>query len=138
MLGRVKFKRYSFENERFCFIFPTFLNKHGGVKGKIFFIGFLNPRIIFQVLILDSCTWLTCSFLISVAKYKNLEIISVVNCPRIHLHTVPYLNVAKYGLKKLKVFDCRFTGIMIFPSYCFQIFANNSLEVTYVKITLFS
>lgn len=113
MFGRAKFKRYSLENERFSYFFPTFLNKHGRVKGKIFFILFLNSIIIFQVLILDGCAWLTCSFLISIAKYKSLEILSVVNCPRIHLHTVPYLNVAKYGLKKLKVFDCRFTGIMV-------------------------
>ncbi|XP_072381608.1 uncharacterized protein [Diabrotica undecimpunctata] len=64
-----------------------------------------------KVLILDDCSWVTCSFLLSVAKYEHLEIISIVKCPQVHVNMVPYLNVAKLGCKKLKVFDCRFTGI---------------------------
>ncbi|XP_028132883.1 uncharacterized protein LOC114328267 isoform X2 [Diabrotica virgifera virgifera] len=64
-----------------------------------------------KVLILDECSWVTCSFLLSVAKYEHLEIISIVKCPQVHVNMVPYLNVAKLGCKKLKVFDCRFTGI---------------------------
>ncbi|KAG5891797.1 hypothetical protein JTB14_006189 [Gonioctena quinquepunctata] len=64
-----------------------------------------------RVLILDECCWVTCSFLLSVSKYEHLEIISIVKCLRVHLNMIPYLNVAKFGCKKLKVFDCRFTGI---------------------------
>ncbi|CAG9861193.1 unnamed protein product [Phyllotreta striolata] len=64
-----------------------------------------------RVLILDECSWVTCSFLLSICKYEYLEIISIVKCLRVHLNTIPYLNVAKLGCKKLKIFDCRFTGI---------------------------
>ncbi|XP_074041955.1 uncharacterized protein isoform X2 [Leptinotarsa decemlineata] len=64
-----------------------------------------------RVLILDECRWVTCSFILSVSKYEHLEIISIVKCLKVHLDMVPYLNIAKFGCKKLKVFDCRFTGI---------------------------
>ncbi|XP_018565959.1 uncharacterized protein LOC108906990 [Anoplophora glabripennis] len=64
-----------------------------------------------RVLILDQCQWVTCSFLMSVAKYESLEIISAIKCLRLHLNMIPYLNVARYGCKKLKTFDCRFTSI---------------------------
>ncbi|ENN77609.1 hypothetical protein D910_07589 [Dendroctonus ponderosae] len=63
------------------------------------------------VLILDQCDWLDSNFFMSVAKYENLEILSIIKCMRLHLNVVPYLNVARYGCKKLKVVDCRFNTI---------------------------
>lgn len=46
----------------------------------------------------------------SVAKYENLEILSIVKCMRLHLNVVPYLSVARHGCKKLKLIDCRFNS----------------------------
>lgn len=63
-----------------------------------------------RVLILDNCKWATSSVLMSVSKYASLEILSLVKCLKIHRNTLPYLSIAKFGFKKLKVMDCRFTG----------------------------
>ncbi|KAJ8916050.1 hypothetical protein NQ315_010918 [Exocentrus adspersus] len=87
-----------------------------------------------RVLILDQCQWVTCSFLMSVTKYENLEIISAIKCLRLHLNMVPYLNVARYGCEKLKVFDCRFTSIghellrTFYPKESLQSFYFQSLK----------
>ncbi|KAJ8976594.1 hypothetical protein NQ317_005784 [Molorchus minor] len=96
--------------------------KCGQVPPK--FLGIINPfqniRVLAlenqkfsnkRVLILDECKWITCNFLMSVAKYEKLEIVSVVKCLRIHLDIVPYLSVARFGFKNLKIFDCRFSGL---------------------------
>ncbi|KAJ8951130.1 hypothetical protein NQ318_021574 [Aromia moschata] len=73
-----------------------------------------------EVLILDGCKWVTCSFLVSVAKYENLEIISAVKCIRLHMDMIPYLSFTRFGCRKLKVFDCRLTGIghELLHSFC--------------------
>nr|CAH7725302.1 unnamed protein product [Callosobruchus chinensis] len=86
--------------------------KRSSVKNPDYFFQHSSKNFLtFQVLILDECGWVTCIFLLSVSKFENLEIISAVKCMRVHLHRMPYLNVAKYGCKKLKILDFRFTGI---------------------------
>ncbi|CAH1976934.1 unnamed protein product [Acanthoscelides obtectus] len=86
--------------------------KRSYVKSSVYFFQHSAKRMQnLRVLILDECSWVTCSFLLSVSKFENLEIISAVKCLRAHMNMVPYLNVAKYGCKKLKILDFRFTGI---------------------------
>nr|CAI5848163.1 unnamed protein product [Callosobruchus analis] len=86
--------------------------KRSYVKRSEYFFQYSSTRMCnLRVLILDECSWVTCSFLLSVSKFDNLEIISAVKCMRVHLKRLPYLNVAKFGCKKLKILDFRFTGI---------------------------
>ncbi|XP_019759132.1 uncharacterized protein LOC109537051 isoform X2 [Dendroctonus ponderosae] len=80
-------------------------------NAKMFFQNTNTTMRNLKVLILDQCDWLDSNFFMSVAKYENLEILSIIKCMRLHLNVVPYLNVARYGCKKLKVVDCRFNTI---------------------------
>lgn len=62
-----------------------------------------------RVLILDGCAWLESSFIMSVTKYKSLEIISTVMCKRVETNAITYFSISQVGCRRLKIFDCRFT-----------------------------
>lgn len=71
---------------------------------------FVDIQWYFKVLILDECNWVDSNFLMSVAKYENLELLSLVKCQKLHFNVMPYLSVAKHGFKKLKVVDTRYNS----------------------------
>ncbi|XP_066144971.1 uncharacterized protein [Euwallacea fornicatus] len=80
-------------------------------NGKTFFQSSFSAMDNLKVLVLDECDWLDSNFFMSIAKYPNLEILSVIRCMRLHLNIVPYLNVARHGCKKLKLIDTRFNTV---------------------------
>lgn len=59
-----------------------------------------------RVLILDECDWLTSTAFMPIAKYPNLEILSVYKCNNIE-NSIAYLSMAGQGFKSLKIFDAR-------------------------------
>ncbi|XP_030757286.1 uncharacterized protein LOC115883118 isoform X3 [Sitophilus oryzae] len=80
-------------------------------NGKFFFQGSFQGMRNLRVLVLDQCNWIDSSSLMSVAKYENLEILSLVKCLKLHFNIMPYLSVAKHGFKKLKLIDSRLNTI---------------------------
>ncbi|CAG9770240.1 unnamed protein product [Ceutorhynchus assimilis] len=80
-------------------------------NGKQFFHGSFMAMSNLRVLILDECDWLDSNFFISIAKYPNLEILSIIKCMRLHFNVLPYLSIARHACKQLKIIDCRFNTI---------------------------
>ncbi|KAL1500800.1 hypothetical protein ABEB36_006242 [Hypothenemus hampei] len=80
-------------------------------NNKLFFHNSYSTMRNLKVLILDECGWLDSSFFMSVAKYYNLELLSIIKCTKLHINALPYLNVARHGCHKLKLIDCRFSTI---------------------------
>lgn len=63
-----------------------------------------------KVLIVDGCTNVSSSVIMSVSKYPNLEIFSCYKCPI--ENSVAYFSIAvANGFKKIKVFDVRLSGL---------------------------
>lgn len=66
----------------------------------------------FQVLILDHCQWVETSNLMSIANFKNLEILSLYMCKKLSDTNIGYISLSgKFGFKNLKILDVRFTGL---------------------------
>ncbi|KAF7271814.1 uncharacterized protein LOC143193807 [Rhynchophorus ferrugineus] len=106
-----------FDGKHFCLLkFPKSLRelslRKSHIKnGGLFFHSSCNRMRNLKVLILDECNWVDSNFLISVAKYENLEVLSLVKCQKLHFNVMPYLSVAKHGFKRLKVIDTRYNTI---------------------------
>ncbi|CAH0549656.1 unnamed protein product [Brassicogethes aeneus] len=93
-----------------------------------FFKGSCERFTKLRVLILDGCHWTDCGFLMSIAKYESLEIISLVGCKSLDSDSIAYFGLARFGYQKLKIFDCRFTG---YAQSILKSFVNNQSILAY-------